>query len=64
MFMKCICIWSNTFLMVFELSLTPIKFESLYHDFMTTEGISPANKDESEMCRRAGCVGVRSFICK
>ena len=63
MFIKCICIWSNIFLMVFEFSLTSIKFESWYHDFMT-EGISPANKDESEMCRRAGCVGVRSFICK
>ena len=39
--------------MVFELSLIPIKFESWYHDFMT-EGVSPANKDESGITRRAG----------
>ena len=42
--------------MVFELSLTPNKFDvliNLSHDFMT-EGVSPANKDESGITRRAG----------
>ena len=38
--------------MVFELSLTPI-VDTWYHDFMT-EGVSPANKDESGITRRAG----------
>ena len=40
--------------MVFELSLTPI-VDTWYHDFMT-EGVSPANKDESGITRRAGWV--------
>ena len=61
MIMKCICIWSNTFLMVFELSLIPIKFESWYHDFMT-EGVSPANKDESGITGRAGWT-YKSIVC-
>ena len=39
--------------MVFELSLTPNKFESWYHDFMT-KGASPANEDKSKKVAGSG----------